>query len=131
VSVNEIFEASFEGIPLMSTPTCKQHQCYSWEIIKSPTKRLERRGGLWVDFHFFGEKSIRLSINLLMTAWGLIEHLWYQTQTEVSVNYNESSCERDLVGGGRVSVYTVMLIDLAFPLFKQVGKTQSSINQLW
>lgn len=37
-------------------------------------------------------------------------------------------CEHDLnwhLGGneGRVAVYTVMLIDLAFPLFKQVGKT--------
>lgn len=31
-------------------------------------------------------------------------------------------CEDDLRGKeGRVSVYTVMLIDLAFPLFKQVG----------
>lgn len=41
-------------------------------------------------------------------------------------------CEHDLNwhlregGGGKrgeLSVYTVMLLDLAFPLFKQVGKT--------
>lgn len=51
-----------------------------------------------------------------------------QTCCSVGGNYNQSSLmwawPKLAPGGeGRVSVYTVMLIDLAFPLFKQVGKT--------
>lgn len=38
------------------------------------------------------------------------------------ITMRAAQCEDDLRGNeGRVSVYTVMLIDLAFPLFKQVG----------
>lgn len=43
--------------------------------------------------------------------------VWWQ------ITMRAAQCEDDLRGNeGRVSVYTVMLIDLAFPLFKQVGK---------
>lgn len=115
-------------LPLVNTLKCFYLFAFIVTVIWSKVLEEIREGGLKLPPPHppkkEKEKSIWLSINLLMTASGLIWHIWYQTQTEVLCwDKLEQEQLRGVRGWpeGRVSVYAVMLMDLAFPLFRQVG----------